>query len=152
MFKAHIESLYTIFRGHPEIEQDHLIEILHARLLARNRVVELFASLLLTLGLIGTIVGLIVMMGGMKEALTGPQADMMKNMSGPLSGLAVAFNTTLIGAIFGGGVLRILNSVIDATITRYVAHVAELTEVHVLPVMRRIAAKLERGGHYSKLD
>lgn len=153
MFRSHIESLYTIFQAHPKIEQDHLIEILHARLLARNRIVELFASLLLTLGLIGTIVGLIDMMNGMKGVLTESGGDnLMQRMGGPLSGLGVAFNTTLIGAIFGGVILRILSSVIDASITRYVAHVAELAEVHVLPIMRRIADKMEAAGYYGRLD
>ena len=51
---------------------------------------------------------------------------------GPLSGLGVAFMTTLIGAVLGGVVLRVLTAVVERHITDYVAEVAELTDIHVI--------------------
>jgi len=63
---------------------------------------------------------------------------------GPLGGLGVAFNTTLLGSILGGVILRVLTNVVNANITRYVAHIAELTEVYVLPYMRKQAKALHR--------
>ena len=69
IFRSHIESLYRIFKSHTEIQQDSLIEVTHARLIARNKVVELFSSILITLGLIGTIVGLIMSVGGLSQTL-----------------------------------------------------------------------------------
>lgn len=159
LFKGHIQSLYTIFRSDPEIEQDHLIEITHARLMARNKVVELFSSILVTLGLVGTIAGLINSTSGLGQALTSMFGDGQKSedLLGPamiktFSGLSTAFNTTLLGAITGGVTLRLLNNVVDAAIMQYVAHLAELTEVNVLPALRRMAAKLKAQGYYSSLD
>lgn len=146
LFRRHIENLHIMASHHAEFSQDALIEILHERLMARNQVVELFSSILITLGLIGTIVGLIFMMNGLTIVMqdSGASGHLLKELTsegGPLSGLGVAFYTTLLGATLGGVLLRILTSVVDASIGRYIAHVAELTEVHVLPYMRRTLAQ-----------
>jgi hypothetical protein len=144
MFRAHIANLYTISLSHPDVSQDNLIEIIHARLLARNRVVELFASILITLGLIGTILGLMIMMTQLTNIVgeKGATDDLLVRLvqeGGPLSGLSTAFITTLLGAVIGGVILRVLTNVIDSSVMRYTAHLAELTEVHVLPFLRRTA-------------
>ncbi|HMO26390.1 MAG TPA: MotA/TolQ/ExbB proton channel family protein [Tepidisphaeraceae bacterium] len=155
VFRNHIASLHTILLGNPTVEQSNLIEITHARLNARNRVVELLASILITLGLIGTIIGLLLSIGGLSGVL-GAESDNMsavqQEMQKTVQGLSTAFYTTLFGAIFGGVVLRILTSVVEANILRYMAHLAELTEVHVLPAMRRAAARLDAEGYYRRLD
>ena len=144
IFRSHIENLYIISQSQADISQDNLIELLHSRLTARNRVVELFASILITLGLIGTILGLILMMGGLTEVMSSSSLDdqliaALMGANGPLSGLGVAFNTTLLGAVLGGVVLRVLTNVVDSNIMEYMAHIAELTEVYVLPHMRKTA-------------
>lgn len=147
VFKSHIDNLYTISLSHPEVSQDNLIEILHSRLLAKNKVVELFASVLITLGLIGTILGLMVMMEELVMAVDAMGANGDANIlqelfrdDGAMAGLGVAFVTTLLGAVLGGVILRVLTSIIDENIMKYIAHLAELTEVHVLPYMRQTAA------------
>lgn len=143
--RSHIESLYKIYQLSTEIHQDTLIEILNSRLLAKNRKVELHSSVLITVGLIGTIVGLIFMMTKMSQDIlaSGAGGDVMTTLvseGGALSGLGIAFYTTLIGALFGGVILRILTSVVEEGITKYVALLAELTEVNVLPILRSHAA------------
>lgn len=153
VFRSHIAALHSIFLSDSRIDQGNLIEVLHSRLLARNRVVELFASILITLGLIGTIVGLIQSIGGLNEVMGQETALGMKSgMQQTVAGLGTAFYTTLLGAIFGGVMLRILTNVVDANIMRYTAHLAELTEVNVLPSMRRMATRLEQAGYYARLD
>lgn len=149
VFRSHIDNLYTISLSNPDVSQDNLIEVLHTRLMARNRVVELFSSILITLGLIGTILGLIIMMGDLTKTMgAGSVGDELLAKlgdpnTGALRGLSTAFLTTLLGAIFGGVVLRVLTSVVDASIMRYTAHLAELTEVHVIPFMRQSARNLD---------
>ncbi len=144
IFRSHIENLYIISQSHGEISQDNLIELLHSRLMARNRIVELFSSILITLGLIGTILGLIIMMESLTAVMLNTAIDenfmkVLVGPGGPLSGLGVAFVTTLIGAIMGGVVLRVLTNVVGSNIMEYTAHIAELTEVYVLPHLRSIA-------------
>ena len=144
IFRKHIENLHTISQSQSDISQDNLIELLHSRLAARNKIVELFASVLITLGLIGTILGLILMMGSLTSVMGNAELDenLMRNLvgeQGPLSGLGVAFVTTLLGAVLGGVILRVLTSIVEANITEYTAHIAELTEVYVLPYLRKAA-------------
>lgn len=145
LFRHHIQNLHTISQSTSQVSQDNLIELLHGRLAARNRIVELFASVLITLGLIGTILGLILMMGSLTEVMAGSEMNeqFMNNLigdEGPLADLGVAFVTTLLGAALGGVILRVLTSIVDANIMEYVAHIAELTEVYVLPYLRSSAA------------
>ena len=140
MFSNHIENLHIISRHTAEISQDNLIALLHQRLHSRNSVVELFASILITLGLIGTIIGLIIMMNSLSDALERG-GDLLAEVQEPLSGLGTAFYTTLLGAVFGGVVLRVLGNIVSSNITRYVMHIAELTEVYVLPYMRKQAVE-----------
>jgi hypothetical protein len=118
-------------------------------------VVELFSSILITLGLLGTIVGLIMSVGGLSTVLasgSASSADVFEGMLRTVKGLETAFYTTLLGATFGGVMLRILTSVVDAAVLRYIAHLAELTEVNVLPPLRRMAMNLEKSGYYQGLD
>jgi hypothetical protein len=156
VFRDHIKSLHTIFLSHSQISQEGILDVTHARLLASNRVVDLLASILITLGLIGTILGLLICVGPLEDVLSGGggSADMEKIMGAlrtTVKGLGTAFYTTLFGAALGGVMLRILTNVVDAHITRYIAHLAELSEVYVLPAMRRTAAQLEAQGYYKRL-
>ena len=156
IFRSHIQALNTIFLSHSKISQDTILEIAHARLVARNRVVELLASILITLGLIGTILGLLIAVGGLGGVLQSDgqaddMSDLIAHMKTTVDGLGTAFYTTLVGAVAGGVVLRILTSVVEAHIMRYIAHLAELAEIHVLPAMRRTAAQLEAQGYYKQL-
>ena len=141
IFRHHIQNLHTIAQSQTMVSQDNLIELLHGRLAARNKIVELFASVLITLGLIGTILGLILMMGSLTEVMAGTEVndEFMNKLigdEGPLADLGVAFVTTLLGATLGGVILRVLTSIVEANIMEYVAHIAELTEVYVLPYLR----------------
>ena len=150
VFRSHIDNLYTISLSEPEFNQDNLIQILHDRLMSRNKVVDLFASILITLGLIGTIVGLIQMTTSMAGVIREGSDGLLLRLfqteggGGPMSALGTAFYTTLLGAVFGGVMLRVLTNVIDTNIMRYTAHLAELTEVHVLPYMRKLARERHR--------
>lgn len=143
VFRSHIENLHTISLTEREFNQDNLIQILHERLMSGNRVVDLFGSILVTLGLIGTMVGLVQMMGSLSTVIDEKGAsnllDNLAGEGGPFGGLETAFNTTLLGAVLGGVMLRVLGNVVDSNTVRYTAHLAELTEVHVLPYMRKQA-------------
>jgi hypothetical protein len=149
VFRSHIENLYTISQSERDFNQDNLIQIVHERLISRTRGVELFASILITLGLIGTIVGLIQMMGSLQTSMAdGQTAGLLEKLAQPggaFGGLTTAFNTTLLGAVLGGIMLRVLGNVVDSNTLRYTAHLAELTEVHVLPYMRKLSRARDTG-------
>ena len=140
LFRDHIDNLHEIFRRDVNISQDNLVTLLQSRLLAKTRVVEFCSSILVTLGLVGTIIGLIQSAGGLTEvfqAMTGGDKSIMEGVESALGGMGVAFYTTLMGAILGGVCLRLLSNLVDANTEHTVSHIAELTEIYILPILRR---------------
>ncbi|MEM6750031.1 MAG: MotA/TolQ/ExbB proton channel family protein [Planctomycetota bacterium] len=148
LFRDHIDNLYEIFRRDTAISQDNLVTLMHTRLMARNRPVDFASSVLVTLGLVGTIVGLIVSSGAINQVVGGAAqaetADMLEGMRKAVGGMGVAFYTTLMGAVLGGVCLRLLSNLAETNTDHIVAHVAELTEIYILPILRRAARLNER--------
>ncbi|MEM6553305.1 MAG: hypothetical protein AAF750_14405 [Planctomycetota bacterium] len=150
LFRDHIANLYEVFRRDVNISQDNLVTLMQTRLLSRTRVVEFASGVLVTLGLVGTIIGLIASAGGLGQVFdaaaqatdtdTGSGGDgILEGMRQTLNGMGIAFYTTLMGAILGGVCLRLLSSLVDAAIDHIVSRIAELTEVYILPILRRAA-------------
>ncbi len=152
LFVGHIRSLEKISQVHHKVEQDNLLENMHTMLRFRIRDVNIFASILVTLGLVGTIVGLIIMMEDLTLAIQNIKQDSggllqsLLGAEGPLAGLGLAFYTTLLGSLCGGIILRILASVMDSQITKYVAYVLEMTEIYILPALRKNAENSSKEG------
>ena len=116
IFQQHVIDLGKIARHDSNFTQDSLITLLYSRMMAKSKMVDILSGVLVTLGLIGTIVGLISMTDGLSATLAslgedGEAADLLSGMRSTMSGLGTAFNTTLVGAILGSVVLRILNNV-----------------------------------------
>jgi len=140
LFRDHIDNLHEIFRRDCTISQDNLVTLLQARLLAKTRVVDFCSSILVTLGLVGTIIGLIQSAGGLSEvfkAISSEDGNVMEGVDAALGGMGVAFYTTLMGAVLGGVCLRLLSNLVDANTEHIVSHIAELTEIYILPILRR---------------
>ena len=146
LLRKHIADLYRIYRRDVTIQQDNLIELMHARLRSRVRIVDLASSVMVTLGLVGTIVGLIAAAGGLADVVDNVGGDNSKLLSGmqqTIGGMGTAFFTTLIGAILGGVVLRILGHVVVSNIEFLVAYIAEIAEIYILPILRSAARARE---------
>jgi hypothetical protein len=142
IFRNHVANLATIFRRDDLIYQDNLVELMHARLRARVRPLDVASSVMVSLGLVGTIVGLIASVGGLGTAMTHAGADqsgLMAGMNSTLGGMGTAFSATLMGSIFGGVILRLIYTNVSGQTEHLVAHIAEITEVHLLPVLRDAA-------------
>ena len=138
----HLTNLFEIARRDHAVSQDNLVALLQTRLNSRLRVTELASSVLVTLGLIGTIIGLIGSVAGVStvvESVGEDQKAMLSGMKVTLGGMGTAFFTTLLGAVLGGVVLRILASIVRSHGDVLVAHIAELSEVYVLPTLRKSA-------------
>ncbi|MEM1354879.1 MAG: MotA/TolQ/ExbB proton channel family protein [Planctomycetota bacterium] len=152
LFRDHIDNLHEIFRRDFNISQDNLVTLLQARLLARTRIVDFCSSILVTLGLVGTIIGLIRSADGLGDvffAMSQGQTTIMEGVKEALGGMGIAFYTTLMGAILGGVCLRLLSNLVDANTEHIVSHIAELTEIYILPILRRAARINEE--HQQKL-
>lgn len=139
IFRHHVSNLMSIFKRDDHITQDNLIELVHTRLKSRIRPLDVTANIMVSLGLVGTIVGLIKSVGGLGGAMANAGTDetgLLAGMNETLGGMGTAFAATLIGAIFGGVILRLIYTTVNSQTDYLVAHIAEIAEVYILPVLR----------------
>ncbi|TWU25077.1 hypothetical protein Pla52o_13740 [Novipirellula galeiformis] len=144
VFHQHIQDLVRIARHDPNVSQDSLMTLLYSKMMARAKIVDTLSGVLVSLGLIGTIVGLIVMTNGLSGTLdslgeSGDASHLMSGMRETMAGLGTAFYTTLVGAILGSIVLRVLNNVYASNVDHFVSYIASLTEVRITPRLRKNA-------------
>lgn len=94
-------------KGQPDVEA-----LLHIELASFERMshsTEVTGNILITLGLIGTVMGLTLTLTGLTsslEALGHDQELLILGLRQAMSGMGAAFYTTLLGAILGGVLLR----------------------------------------------
>jgi Zn-finger nucleic acid-binding protein len=140
----HIMDLSEIAKHDNNFTQDGLITLLYSKMMSHAKIVDILSGVLVTLGLIGTIVGLISMTNGLSDTLAslgddGKATELLTGMRSTMSGLGTAFNTTLVGAILGSVVLRILNNVYASNVDRLVTYVAATSEVNIVPKLKFVA-------------
>lgn len=144
LMRDHVTNLYEISRRSSEVSQDNLVVLMQSKLHARIRLTEIAGSVLVTIGLVGTIVGLIASFAGIDVVLESVGEDKQKLLSGftdTLGGMGTAFYTTLLGSIFGGVVMRVLNTIVVSSTDSLISRIAELTEVYILPTLRTTAKR-----------
>lgn len=86
-----------------------LIEVEVAHFERLTGTVELLGNILITMGLIGTVMGLTVTLTGLTgslDALGQDQDELLRGLRQAMGGMGTAFYTTLLGAVFGGVLLR----------------------------------------------
>ncbi|NKB61321.1 MAG: hypothetical protein GKR95_03990 [Gammaproteobacteria bacterium] len=77
-----------------------LAECLRSRLYSRISVIRLIANNLITLGLIGTVIGFVIALSGVEAERVADIAAVAPMISTLIQGMSVALYTTLVGAIF----------------------------------------------------
>jgi len=113
------EALQHIDKSGGQVVLTDLSTVEFASHIRSSRFVGLLGSLLITVGLIGTVMGLTVTLTGLNGALNNVGADtetMLNSLSEALSGMGLAFYTTLLGAIMGGVLLRVFAYISDNSI------------------------------------
>jgi MotA/TolQ/ExbB proton channel family len=95
------------------------------------------SDLLLSLGLLGTVIGFVVMLRPIAGLDAGEQSAVHGSLAAMSGGVAVALYTTLAGLI-GGMLLKIQGFVLDGAVDELVRRTTRLTEVHVLPTIERM--------------
>ena len=139
LFKDHIQNLYEMSKRDTELSQDNLVTIIQSKVYSKIRLMESAASILVTVGLIGTIVGLIASVAGLDNVMSAigkDQDQMLRGFRETISGMSTAFYTTLVGAALGGIGIRILTNVVESNAEFLVGHLAELAEVYIIPSLR----------------
>ena len=147
LLRDHLVNLHEIAKRDPHVTQDNLVVLLQSRLNSRLRLTDSASAVLVTLGLVGTIIGLIASVSGVSDVMAAVGTDktaLLGGMQHTLGGMGTAFYTTLLGALIGGIVLRILSTIVASHADHLVAHIAELSEVHILPALRNASRRRER--------
>jgi hypothetical protein len=112
--------------------------------------IDVMGNLLITLGLIGTVAGLTLVLTGLTgslEALGHDSEMMLSGLRKAMAGMGTAFYTTLLGAVLGGVLLRVFaqitehgtNSIYDAVMRTCLVHCA--ADLH--PSMQRDLHQLD---------
>ena len=135
----YIRDLHTkanLGRGH-RIDQGLLLDSFEAELKQGHLFGWFVADLLLSLGLLGTVIGFIAMLGPISGLDAGDQGAIKSALAAMSGGMAVALYTTLTGLI-GGMLLKIQGFLLDSAVDELIRRTTRLTEVHVLPAIERM--------------
>ena len=104
------ESLKTVIRNNGELNVEALVDVEFAIYRRTAHALEVIGNLLITLGLVGTVVGLTLTLTGLTsslEALGQDQEQLLRGLRGAMGGMGTAFYTTLLGSVLGGVLLRV---------------------------------------------
>jgi hypothetical protein len=135
----YIQDLHTkanLSRGRP-IDQGLLIDSFEAELKQGHLFGWFIADLLLSLGLLGTVIGFILMLGPISGLDAGDHSAIKSALAAMSGGMAVALYTTLTGLI-GGMLLKIQGFLLDGAVDELIRRTTRLTEVHILPTIERM--------------
>lgn len=163
----HIDRLHEMFGefGSENVSQTISLNAIRNQLFRREWLVRSSSSLLLTLGLVGTVVGLTDSLGGLSTTINSVATDTLKTtksasgssevalpaekfdngerssdmsagLNKALGGMASAFITTLFGAVLGGVFLKVLCNCTDCMIEEVIERIEIITEARVIPLLK----------------
>ncbi len=138
-----------------EVSQDVSLGVIRSCLTGQEWFVRMGSSLLLTLGLIGTVMGLTQSLQGLSSTVlsvadqssgntTDPTSSdgMSAGMNQAIGGMATAFGTTLFGAIMGGVFLKTLSGCTQYLAEELVNEIEITTETQLVPFLRGAGSDL----------
>ena len=126
-------------------EQSMLLSALERRIKGRHSIGWLIADLMFKLGLLGTVIGFILMLGAVTDISdfdVGTMQVMLRDMSG---GMRVALFTTLSGLI-GGILLGMQYHLVDRGADELLATITEVSEVYVMPRILSASCREQASG------
>ena len=118
------------------IDQSLLLDAFEADLRRGHELGWFVADLLLSLGLLGTVIGFILMLGPISNLDASDQGAIRAALAAMGGGMAVALYTTLAGLI-GGMLLKVQGFLLDSAVHELVRRTTQLTEIYVLPAIER---------------
>lgn len=104
------DALHIILKNNGSFNIEALVQVEFAIYQRTAHGLEVIGNLLITLGLVGTVVGLTLTLTGLTsslEALGQDQEQMLRGLRTAMGGMGTAFYTTLLGSVLGGVLLRV---------------------------------------------
>jgi hypothetical protein len=119
--------------------QDLLLERLENALGRGHETGWFLADLMIRLGLLGTVIGFIFMLGSVANVASVDIHALQQLLTNMSAGMRIALYTTLTG--LGAGILLGFQyRLLDGGVDRLMAEIIELSEVHVIAHLRRLTA------------
>jgi hypothetical protein len=144
----HLQIKARLGGGRVGLDQGLLLDAFEADLRSGQEFGWFVADLLLSLGLLGTVIGFILMLGPISGLDATDESAMQGALAAMSGGMAVALYTTLAGLV-GGMLLKVQGFLLDGAVQELVGRTTRLTEVFVLPAIERsqLLAPPERTRH-----
>lgn len=114
-----VESLRIIMERNGRLDLEVLIDVEFSRQRKTSQFVGLLGNLMITLGLIGTVLGMTITMNGLHGALGSlgiDQSLLVDGLRTAMNGMGVAFYTTLMGSVLGGVLLRVFSWITETSV------------------------------------
>jgi len=114
-----VDALHMIVERNGRADVDALIDVEFSAQHRVSQFVSLLGNLMITLGLIGTVLGMTITMKGLNGALGSLGTDdtmLVEGLRSAMNGMGISFYTTLIGSVLGGVLLRVFSWITDASI------------------------------------
>lgn len=114
----------ALIRGRASDSRSMLAGMLRAKLMARTSAVRNIAGTLVVLGLIGTVIGFIMSLSGVKPEVASDAKAIAPMVTNLITGMSVALYTTLVGAVLNiwlmvnyhvltGGTMNLVTAIIE---------------------------------------
>jgi MotA/TolQ/ExbB proton channel family len=132
----HLQIKARLGGGRVGLDQGLLLEAFEADLRQGQEFGWFVADLLLSLGLLGTVIGFILMLGPISGLDATDESAMQGALAAMSGGMAVALYTTLAGLV-GGMLLKVQGFLLDGAVQELVVRTTRLTEVFVLPAIEQ---------------
>jgi len=113
------DALRLIAERNGRLDVESLVDVEFSSQHRTSQFTGLLGNLMITLGLIGTVLGMTITMNGLQGALgsLGINQDLLVDgLRTAMSGMGVAFYTTLMGSVLGGVLLRVFAWITDASV------------------------------------
>lgn len=136
-------AMERIRRG-DRIDVRNLVSAYGAKVKAKIDNVGVISGMLITIGLLGTVVGLIMTIKGLDTVLQSNSADfsnMKDGLNTAVSGMGTAFYTTFVGALLGGVVLKVIGSEMRKSALKIVADALTFSELYIAPQFAKSASE-----------
>jgi MotA/TolQ/ExbB proton channel family len=132
----HLQIKARLGGSRARLDQSLLLEAFEADLRRGQEFGWFVADLLLSLGLLGTVIGFILMLAPISGLDATDESAIKGALSAMSGGMAVALYTTLAGLV-GGMLLKVQGFLLDGAVQELVGRTTRLTEVFVLPAIER---------------
>lgn len=141
---SHLDNLLRRFETTQSVTENNdqqapLLDVLEKRIMGGHKYGWMLADLMIKLGLVGTVIGFVIMLGSVATLSHYDLETMQELLRSMSSGMRVALYTTLTG-LASGLLLGVQYQFLEHHAEALLADIAELAEVHVIPALLQSAA------------